>query len=108
MTAAARLAATAALALLTGCATLNPPPPVDLLNMITDAELAAMDAEKPADKRLPDLLQMAEEEDAQRQAAPTTGDYMDMAMWLAEEEIDKAQDQEGAAETFADKRSAAG
>ena len=34
--------------------------------------------------------------------------YMDMAMWLAEDEIDKAQDQEGSAETSADRRNAAG
>lgn len=69
-------------------APLVPAAPVDLLNMISDAELAEMEAARPT--------------------APTTGDYMDMAMWLAEEEIDKAQGQEESAEACADKRNAAG
>lgn len=69
-------------------APLMPAAPVDLLNMVSDADIAEMEAAKPS--------------------GPTTGDYMDMAMWLAEEEIDKAQDQEGSAEESADRRNAAG
>jgi hypothetical protein len=51
---------------------------------------------------------MDADEDTTRRDVPTTGDYMDMAMWLADEEVRKSLDEEGSAGASDDERKAAG
>ena len=70
-----------------------PMPAIDLAGAITDAELAEMEARRPQAESLPDLLQMADETPPEpTQTQPATRDFMDMAMWLAGDDLDKDDD----------------
>lgn len=66
----------------------EPMPAIDLASAISDTELAAMEARRPAAPTLPDLLDLA---DANPEPTPTpaTRDFMDVAMWLAGDDLDQ-------------------
>lgn len=68
----------------------EPMPPIDLASAISDAELAEMEARRPAAPTLPDLLDLADASPAPAPSpTPAPRDFMDMAMWLAGDDLDK-------------------
>ena len=68
----------------------EPMPAIDLAGAITDAELAEMEARRPAAPTLPDLLALADASPAPAPSpTPAPRDFMDMAMWLAGDDLDK-------------------
>ena len=82
----------------------EPMPAIDLASAISDAELAEMEARRPAAPTLPDLLDLADASPAPAPSStPAPRDFMDMAMWLAGDDLYK-----DAAGNDAQKDSAAG
>ncbi|MDD2764979.1 MAG: DNA-binding protein [Opitutaceae bacterium] len=84
-----------------------PSSPIDLINTISDADLAEMEARRPQAETLPDLLEMADEAPASDSPKPAPRDFMDMVMWLAADDLKKDAEDDADA-PGSGKKSAAG